>query len=85
MRKESDQYEVRSAIAKTFLLLSELVEEVQLMDMVKCIVEEGLNDRNEECRNLMRNAGITTIRRVSFIRVAVDEEFDLYQAKCHPV
>uniref|UniRef100_A0A915EVC0 Uncharacterized protein n=1 Tax=Ditylenchus dipsaci TaxID=166011 RepID=A0A915EVC0_9BILA len=61
LRDEVDDWEKRSGVAKTLLLLAEILEDAHMMSLIKIVVPQGLNDRNEICRTLMRNAAVRTI------------------------
>ncbi|KAI1721194.1 protein ILITYHIA [Ditylenchus destructor] len=58
---EVDDWQKRSGVAKALSLMAENLPSEHLMTLIKIIVPYGLNDRNEHCRNLMRNAAITAI------------------------
>uniref|UniRef100_A0A1I8BXN9 TOG domain-containing protein n=1 Tax=Meloidogyne hapla TaxID=6305 RepID=A0A1I8BXN9_MELHA len=63
LKEESDPSERREGITTgIFLITDSLVSSQQIMSLLHLVVPDGLNDRAEGCRNLMRNAAAKAIQ-----------------------
>lgn len=67
MIKEAiDPWKKRLGVAESLLALSGHLAESCVMLFIKVIVPKGLDDRNEQCREIMRKAAVETVKNVSF-------------------
>lgn len=58
-----DEWDRRSGIGETLVLLSVLAREQEAEQLIRIVAPDGLSDRSAECRNELRNAAVETIRR----------------------
>ena len=66
VRDAFDPWEPRSGVAEGMLQLSERVPSSLTMSVIKIVVPEGISDRNELCRDLMRQAACNVLKNVDF-------------------
>uniref|UniRef100_A0A914HYH9 TOG domain-containing protein n=1 Tax=Globodera rostochiensis TaxID=31243 RepID=A0A914HYH9_GLORO len=62
IRAELDPWVVRSGIANGLVFLAGCITSDEVMKLVRLVVSEGLSDRSEKCRDLMRVAATIAIQ-----------------------
>uniref|UniRef100_A0A183C1F3 TOG domain-containing protein n=1 Tax=Globodera pallida TaxID=36090 RepID=A0A183C1F3_GLOPA len=62
IRAELDPWVIRSGIANGLVFLAGCITSDEVMKLVRLVVSEGLSDRSEKCRDLMRFAATIAIQ-----------------------
>ncbi|GMR42536.1 hypothetical protein PMAYCL1PPCAC_12731 [Pristionchus mayeri] len=62
VKKEAvDRWEQRVSLAQTAYLMADITPLVEAMPLINIVVPNGLDDRNEECRDTMVGVGVSVI------------------------